>query len=60
MFYDTFGRGVYKSIHTYTDLLQKSGFNVHKVCIKMNLVFIIIEMLYVEKSSSLTVDYSLY
>ena len=39
MFYDTFGRGVYKSIHTYTDLMEKSGFTIHKVS-EANYLFI--------------------
>jgi hypothetical protein len=31
IFYDSFGRGVYKPLRTYADLLEQSGFKIHKV-----------------------------
>lgn len=31
IFYDSFGRGVYKSMHTYAELLEGAGFKVDKV-----------------------------
>ena len=31
IFYDTFGRGLYKAMQTYADLLQQTGFKIQKV-----------------------------